>query len=274
MSPERLPVILVHGWNSHPGAWNRLVSRLDAAGIVSARFDHTGMNGEPMGKIAAALGAWCTAWRNESGWTGPVDMVCHSVGTCIARYYLEVDDGEARRERVRQLIGLGPPNTGSALAELFTHPRHGQEVIDRLSGVFVPRGYDPATDAIVQDVRPGSTFMERLRAAGIRSDIVYRIIVTANPQQDPAFFPIFEGRTWERLPDGGFRQTFAGDGIVAHAESVLPGATLDIIPAVHGSDADLPPPTQFCHIGLTKNPLIMDRILAYLTGSGDTTAGR
>jgi len=43
MSGDRFPVILVHGWNSHPGVWKRLVGRFEAAGIPYRKFDHSGM---------------------------------------------------------------------------------------------------------------------------------------------------------------------------------------------------------------------------------------
>jgi triacylglycerol lipase len=267
MRTDPVPVILVHGWNSHPGAWKQLVGLLEAEKIPYARFDHTGMSGEPIEHIASALGRFLFSWREEQAYTGPVDMVCHSVGTCITRYYLEVIDGEKKQEKVRQLIGLGPPNTGSALAELFVHPVHGPAIINRLTGIFVPAGFDPATDAIVQDVRPKSPFMERLRVAGTRPDISYRIIVTANPDGMQGFFPLFEGKTWEMTGHEGFRQTLEGDGIVAHAESVLPGVSLDVIPASPGPAGSLPPVNQYCHINLTKNPKINNRIMHYLTGS-------
>lgn len=268
MTPDPVPVILVHGWNSHPGAWNRLASRLDTAGIPSARFDHTGMRDADLVTIARALGIFLLEWRKKAGYTGPVDIVSHSVGTCITRYLLEVFDGESQQERVRQLIALGPPNTGSALAELFVDPAHGPAIINRLTGIFVPRGFDPAADAIVQDVRPKSRFMERLRTAGTRPDIVYRIIVTANPTGNPEFFPLFEGKTWEMNGRREYNQTLSGDGIVAHAESVLPGVSLDIIPAGNEGDRHLPPASQYCHINLTKNAQVNDRILHYLTGTG------
>ena len=265
MEPEHIPVIFVHGWNSHPGAWNQLGSVLDARGILSARFDHSTLANARLHTIAAELQGFMNTWRRDTGYTGPVDMVCHSVGTCIARYYLEVCDGLTKREKVRQLIGLGPPNNGSALAELFVHPELGPAIIDRLSDIFVPAGFDPEADAIVQDVRPKSPFMERLRAAGTRPDIIYRVIVTANPCGDPAFFPLFEGRTWV-MDKEEFCQTLEGDGIVAHTESALPGISLDIIPLC-SNEADLPPPSRFCHIGMTKNPLVNERVLFYLTSN-------
>jgi triacylglycerol lipase len=264
MQADPVPVILVHGWNSHPGAWRQLATRLEEERIPYARFDHSGMNNAHLEHIASALGRFLASWRKETGYAGPVDIVCHSVGTCITRYLLEVCDGEKKEERVRQLIGLGPPNTGSALAELYFHPVHGPAIINRLTGIFVPQGYDPSADAMVQDVRPQSPFMEKLRAAGTRSDITYRIIVTANPEGSSEFFPLFEGKTWEMTGRQGFHQTFEGDGIVAHTESLLPGISLDIIPAFPDVSGNLPPASQYCHIHLTKNPRVIDRVMMYL----------
>jgi triacylglycerol lipase len=269
-----VPVILVHGWNSHPGAWNRLIPCLDVAGIPYARFDHSTMRDADMETIARELGAFLARWRENSGYSGPVDIVSHSLGTCITRFLLEVIDGERKGEKVRQFIALGPPNTGSALAELFVDPVHGPAIINRLTGIFVPGGFDPASDLVVQDVRPKSRFMERLHNAGIRPDIVYRIIVTANPSGDPGFFPLFEGKTWELIGTQEFSQTLSGDGIVAHGESVLPGVSLDIIVAGAVHDGHLPPASQYCHINLTKNPQVNDRILHYLTGPVTWTGQR
>ena len=223
------------------------------------------MDNTDIAKRATALKAYIRDMRDESGYTGPVDIVCHSVGTCIIRYLLEVMDGTERKEKVRQLIGLGPPNNGSVLAELFHDPLKGKDIINRLTGVFVPQGFDPSTDLIVQDVRPASPAMQKLRLAGTRDDITYRIIVTANPKGMPDFFPLFDGKTWDLNTDGGWQETWEGDGIVPHRESLLFGISLDILPAGQNGAGPLPPPDQYCHINLPKNPVIIDRIMHYLT---------
>jgi pimeloyl-ACP methyl ester carboxylesterase len=263
---DRYPVILVHGWNSHPGVWKRLAVRLEAAGIPYRKFNHMGMRESALPEIAGSFGNYLHEVREDNNWSGPVDIVCHSLGTCIVRYLLEVSDGEKRTQAVRQLIGLGPPNTGSALAELFHDAERGEEIINRLTGVFVPKGFDPAADRIVQDVRPGSKVMHTLRTAGLRTDITYRIIVTGNPEDDLKFFPWFEGKTWEIADDGKYHATLEGDGVVAHRESVLPGISLDILSASLEPEGHLPAPDQYCHINLPKNPVVIDRIMQYLTG--------
>ena len=266
MHSPRIPVVLVHGWNSHPGIWNRLCRRLDSAEIPYSKFDHSGMQDSSLEEIAEALGDYIRDTRSTTNYPGPVDIVCHSVGTCIARYYLEAGSGADRHETVRQLIGIGSPNNGSALAELFFNPEHGKAIIERLNGVFVPEGFDPQTDPLVQGVRPASRTMQALRSAGIRNDITYHMIVTANPYSIPAFFPLFDGKTWESSEDGTYFMTENGDGIVSHRESALPGVTLDILPAEKDDTMDLIPVDQYCHINLLRNPRVIERIMEYLSG--------
>jgi len=259
-------VVFVHGWNSHPGIWNRLCRRLDTENIPYRKFDHSGMQDTSLEEIAEAFGDFIRNLRSTTQYEGQIDVVCHSVGTCIARYFLEAGSGAGRHERVRQLIGIGSPNNGSALAELFFNPEHGPKIIRQLNGVFVPQGFDPHTDPLVQGVRPSSRTMQKLRSAGIRNDITYHMIVTANPDSIPAFFPLFGGKTWESSEDGTYALTGNGDGIVAHRESALPGVTLDILPAEKDDTMDLIPVDQYCHINLLKNPRVIGRIMEYLTG--------
>jgi triacylglycerol lipase len=259
---QHIPVVLVHGWKSHPGIWNRLVRRLEHEKIPFWNFDQTPLHGASVKEIAATLQSTITAVRKGREYSGKIDIVCHSMGTCIARYMLEVLDGNAKTEQVRQLIGIGPPNNGSALAELFNHPVYGYDIINKLSGVFVPHGYDPEDDVIVQQFRPGSPTMRTLAAAGLRNDIMYRIICTENFTKTPGFFSAFDGKTWETSRTGGWQQTYAGDGIVPHSDSVLSGAVLDVLPA----DPNVLEwcPGDYCHIRLPRNPEVIDRVMWYL----------
>ncbi|MCK8518855.1 esterase/lipase family protein [Methanoculleus sp. 7T] len=259
---QRCPAVLVHGWRSHPGIWNRLAPGLSGSAVPCWNFDHTTMRNAGTETIAVALQDYIRAKRRETGYGGPVDLVCHSMGTCIARYLLEVLDGDAREEQVRLLVGIGPPNNGSSMAELFNDPERGPEVIRSLAGVFVPEGYDPHDDTIVQEFRPGSRTIAALRAAGTRDDVAYRIILTANITGTPAFFPAFDGKTWELAPDGEWRTTYAGDGIVPHTDSYLPGAGLDILPTDSGNLARHP--EHYCHTGLPRNPEVIARVTEYL----------
>jgi triacylglycerol lipase len=259
---ERCPVLLVHGWRSNPGIWEPLCIRLEEAGIPCWNFNHADMKGYSPAAIAGALKGYIATMRAATGYSGMIDIVCHSMGTCIPRYLLEVLDGSTQTERVRQLIGIGPPNNGSYLAELFNHPDHGQDIITRLEGIFVPRSYDPAYDIIVQEMRPGSNTIAALRKAGIRRDISYRFILAGNITRTPSFFPWFEGKTWDWSPQQGWGMSWAGDGIVSHSESYLPGADIDILPADPAAFAQHP--ERYCHLHLPRNPEVIDRVMAYL----------
>ena len=243
---------------------------LSDLGMPLWNFDYTALQNAGTEAIALALQDYIHEKRVETGYGGPVDIVCHSMGTCIARYLLEVIDGGVREEEVRMLVGIGPPNNGSAMAELFNDPERSSVVIQSLLGVFVPEDYDPREDTIVQEFRPGSRIIATLRAAGTRNDIAYRIILGANLTRTPAFFPVFDGRTWEIAPDGNWQATYAGDGIVAHSESFLPGAGMTILP---GNPSNLDRnPEHYCHILLPRNPETIACVRDYLISSAEPVA--
>jgi hypothetical protein len=104
--------------------------------------------------------------------------------------------------------------------------------------------------------------MTALREAGIRPDIRYRLLCAENITRTSSFFPCFEGKTCELQPDGTWHMTFAGDGIVPHADSVLPGAALEILPASPTTlDGDA---GQYCHIRLPRAPEVVERVVSYL----------
>jgi triacylglycerol lipase len=69
--------------------------------------------------------------------------------------------------------------------------------------------------------------------------------------------------------DGRYRATFDGDGVVALRESVLPGISFDILSASLEGENNLPSPDQYCHINLPRNPLVIERIMKYVTGEVD-----
>jgi triacylglycerol lipase len=259
---QNFPVVLVHGWKSHPGIWNKLITRLSDEKISPWNFDHVAMDDTSLEEISEGLQGYLNSMRKETGYNGPLDIVCHSMGTCIARYLLEVIDGKELKEEVRQLIGIGPPNNGSAMAELFNDPDHGPGVIDRLTGVFVPEGYMPSDDIIVQEFRPGSPTMRRLAAAGLRKDIRYRIIVTINTTKTSDLFPWFGGKTPEIRPDGTWNMTWDGDGIVTHSDSRLQGAEIITLPGDLLNFKEHP--DHYSHIKLPRNTEVIEQIIRFL----------
>jgi len=259
---ESIPVVLVHGWKSHPGIWDQLTRVLDQQSQPFWIFDHSMMKGAGVHTIAHSLRQFLNEMRAGTGYFGPVDMICHSMGTGIARYLLEVLDGESCLEKVRLLVGLGPPNNGSSLAEIFFDPVYGPRVIHVLGGVFVPRRFIPGEDIIVRQFRPGSEIMQEIRCAGLREDITYRLILTENRDSIPDFFPPFRGKT-VTYADGNWEGTYAGDGIVPHHDSWLPNAQYDILPKDPRSLMEQSP-DLYCHLHLPRNPEVIQKILDYI----------
>lgn len=235
---------------------------LDDASLPYWRFDYSSVHDAAPAEIALLLQDYIHRMREKNNYSGPVDIVCHSMGNCIVRYLLEVIDGRAQDEEIRQMISIGPPNRGSAMAELFCDPEHGSDVIDRLTGIFVPEGYEPACDPIVQEIRPRSRTVAELKSAGIRPDISYRIIMAANLTASPDFFTCFEGRTWEHDGHGRWQTTFMGDGVIPCSEAALPGAGIDLLPVEPASLAL--DPGQYCHITLPRNSEVVARVMEYL----------
>jgi triacylglycerol lipase len=256
-----VPVVLVHGWKSHPKVWAALCTRLDEVSIMHWNFSHARMNVTPA-EIAVCLQEFIHEKREISGHSGPVDIICHSAGTAVVRYLLEVLDKPSRREQIRQLIALGPPNNGSAMAELFHHPTFAPDILRMLSGVFVPRDYDPSQDIMARELCSESHTMLQLREAGTRNDIRYRLILTENRTGTPALFPYLNGQTWAHLPNGDWVLTYAGDGVIPHIDSYLAGAEVDILPL--DSERFTTSPDEYSHIALPYNGEVIDRILAYL----------
>jgi pimeloyl-ACP methyl ester carboxylesterase len=253
--------VLVHGWKSHPGVWKSLVRRLEAESVVCWNFSHSKLRDAGGEEIGHALMGYIHDMQEEYAYHGPVDMVCHSMGAAVARYMLEVMDGVSCRIPVRNLIGIGPPNNGSSMAELFNDPVHGPDILRQLTGTFVPRTYDPMTDRLVQDFRSTGPFVQALRDAGLRNDIRYRVIVAGNVTGTPDFFPLFKGQTWAYSPDG-WQLTAHGDGIVPHADSRLPGADVAVLPenptVLNAAAAD------YCHLRLPGNPEVAEQVIRFL----------
>jgi len=99
------PVVLVHGWNSYCGIWSKLAAGLEEKSIPYWNYDHTTMRGSSVAEIALSLQDYIRGMRKKTVWNENLDPVCHSMGTCAARYLVEVIDGETQNEKVRQLIG-------------------------------------------------------------------------------------------------------------------------------------------------------------------------
>jgi len=167
-------------------------------------FDYTSLNGASMeGNRLRPRGSTLRPSVKNRNTTARWISSATSIGSCVTRYLLEVMDGSARHERVRRLIAIGPPNNGSALAELFCDPVIGPGITKRLTGPLSRNISTRPADVIVQACRPKSPTMQALREAGVRTR--YRIpldLCGETPPGSRSSSPAFKERPANFLPRG------------------------------------------------------------------------
>lgn len=135
LAPPRRPVVLLHGFVD-----NRSVFVLLRRSLARHGWRHlAALNYSPLTcdlrAAAELLGRHVEAIRARTGHE-QVDVVGHSLGGLIARYYVQRLGGDAR---VRTLVTLGTPHSGTSLLPLAdAHPvirqmRPGSEVLGELA---------------------------------------------------------------------------------------------------------------------------------------------
>ncbi len=142
------PVILVHGiLGQRHVYWNIVKQRMQHDGI---RYHDCVLPYGMLGDIRIA--ARFLADKVESALKGDdadkVDLVCHSAGGLVARYYLMYLDGT---RSVRKLVTLGTPHQGTYFSWLIGPP---------LSGIA----------HIAKQTRPGSHFLDEINGPGAIPD--------------------------------------------------------------------------------------------------------
>ncbi|KQX59087.1 MULTISPECIES: alpha/beta fold hydrolase [unclassified Streptomyces] len=136
ITPGRRPVILLHGFVD-----NRSVFVLLRRSLLRHGRDRVeSLNYSPLTcdlrAAAELLGRRVEEIRARTG-HAEVDIVGHSLGGLIARYYVQCLGGDAR---VRTVVMLGTPHSGTTVAPLAdAHPlvrqmRPGSEVLRELAG--------------------------------------------------------------------------------------------------------------------------------------------
>lgn len=139
---QRRPVLLLHGLFHNRAVWFLMKQRLEQCGftVVTVNLPSFAMVETLARKIAEAVEETLVTYDVEQ-----VDIVGHSMGGLLARYYIEFLDGD---KRVNHCILLGTPNAGSKLAPF----------------ALTPMG---------RDLMPGSDFLTELNAAPISSKVRY-----------------------------------------------------------------------------------------------------
>src|SRR6185295_5152280 len=132
------PIILVHGYAMSRAGFLLLALRLRAAGLGPI----FGFEYWTLGRTAAAarqLGWFVDEVRAATG-APDVDIVGHSMGGVVGRYYVSLAGGDGA---VKNLISLGSPHTGTELSALgLGHPTRelvlGSSLLTRLAAAPPP----------------------------------------------------------------------------------------------------------------------------------------
>ena len=126
------PIIVLHGYAMNRANFWALAMRLRTAGLGPV----FGFEYWTLGRIAAGakqLGWFVDEVREQTG-AGEVDLVGHSMGGVVARYYVTLAGGDPV---VNNVVTLGSPHAGTDLGKLgIGHPARelvlGSKLVQRL----------------------------------------------------------------------------------------------------------------------------------------------
>ncbi|MER5966566.1 alpha/beta fold hydrolase [Streptomyces sp. NPDC002057] len=136
ITPGRRPVLLLHGFVDNRSVFVLLRRSLTRNGRHSVESVNYSPLTCDLRAAAELLGRRVDEIRARTG-HDEVDIVGHSLGGLIARYYVQRLGGDSR---VRTLVMLGTPHSGTTVAPLAdAHPlvrqmRPGSEVLRELAG--------------------------------------------------------------------------------------------------------------------------------------------
>ena len=171
--PDRPTICLIHGLNSTSGVFLHMVGPLEAAGygIVAYDFPYN----RDLDETSAAFRRDWAEFRRKAGDTRPWSIVAHSMGSLLARSYVE---GDGYAGDVTSLIMIAPPNHGSSLAKAQTF----LQMVQSVQAMNGSRRTDPLAllgDGLglaADDMTPGSGYLEALNARRRRERVQYHIL--------------------------------------------------------------------------------------------------
>jgi len=200
-----VPLILVHGYKGEPDDLKDMKQWLEDDGFTVYPLDYA--HGEVAnGDIKQYAKALCFEVERAKNATGgeKVDIIAHSMGGLISRWYIEKFGGATN---VRNLIMLGTPNHGSELFELTRIPFLGP-----ILGLLANPGQAG------EDMEPNSSFLEEL---GYEGRANYHTIAGTNDRLNPILWWLTT-RILEGDDDGLVRTVSAKlSGTADHSEHYL-----------------------------------------------------
>ncbi len=114
--PARPTVCLIHGLNSSSGVFVHMVGPIEAAGFGVVVYDFP--YNRDLDQTSEAFRRDWLDFRRRQGEARPWSIVAHSMGSLLARSYVEGEAGDGGD--VASLILIAPPNHGSSLSQAQT----------------------------------------------------------------------------------------------------------------------------------------------------------
>jgi pimeloyl-ACP methyl ester carboxylesterase len=172
--PGRPTVCLVHGVNSSSGGFVHMFAPLEEAGYGIVVYDYA-FNRDLDETCAQFRRDWLE-FRRAAGETRPWALVGHSMGSLVARSYVEDPRGDGRD--VATLIMIAPVNQGASLAKVQTL----YQMMNGIQALSGRKASDPLAhlgDGLgksAEDLLPGSAFLTALNRRPRRAGIPYHIL--------------------------------------------------------------------------------------------------
>jgi len=172
------PVILVHGtFADMSDSWQALSPLLHNSGYCVYAFNYGSYAGSgslgvyATGNIATSaeqLSTFVSRVLSSTG-AGQADLVGHSQGGMMPRYYLKFDSGASK---VNALIGLAPSNHGTTL-----------DGLEALTSQIPGASDQPTTCPACSEQLAGSSFLTKLNAGGDTvAGVRYTVIESQNDE--------------------------------------------------------------------------------------------
>lgn len=278
---ELTPVILVHGWRPRKEEdvlveWDVMKKALDKENIPYYEFNYLPATGDPY-NYPTDLGKFIFDIRASTGYTGKFDIVCHSMGALVSRFYMMKNDNY---KNIRQWIGIAPVNHGSALADLIDSRRLLYLLLKPLLYLYFR---DIGSSGAVANMRTYDRQTLELNSSGPGHDgvmpgVTYHIIIGHQVPAQTKFISKLMGMvewligtskeeyesyksvkrkgylpTRVKLVENGetvYRWTAKGDGAVANEQSILGNITPKLIRGVGHND-------------LTKDPTVIELVVNF-----------
>jgi uncharacterized repeat protein (TIGR01451 family) len=211
------PVILVNGFEDDTGTWSDLSKILKQKGIKHFIFNYSQTRtDEPYNVAHNLFEPYVNNLKNTQGYQGKFDIVCHSTGALLTRFYME-DNGNKNSANVGQWIGIGPVNQGIAVEDLIANPDLNPEIAYRINQYSLFYRIIPSDSQAAIHIQTTDPKIIELNKDGLAPNIIYRVIMGVNAQEIPGLDTV--GKFGDT-----YKFTSLGDGIIANEQSILPAA--------------------------------------------------